>query len=64
MMGVRNLAPATAHLYGAARTVIIYTVAAITGFLVSSTVGAFAPFMPMRLRGPGSPWARPPHSAA
>jgi rhomboid protease GluP len=43
MMGVRNLAPATAHLYGAARTVIIYTVAAITGFLASSTVGAFAP---------------------
>ena len=53
MMGVRNLAPATAHLYGAARTVIIYTVAAITGFLASSTVGAFAPFMPMRLRGAG-----------
>jgi rhomboid protease GluP len=43
MMGVRNLAPATAHLYGAARTVIIYTVAAITGFLASSTVGAFGP---------------------
>jgi rhomboid protease GluP len=53
MMGIRNLAPATAHLYGAARTVIIYTVAAITGFLASSTVGAFAPFMPIRLRGAG-----------
>jgi rhomboid protease GluP len=50
MMGVRNLAPATAHLYGAARTVIIYTVAAITGFLVSSTVGAFGPSF---LRGAG-----------
>jgi membrane associated rhomboid family serine protease len=43
MMAVRNLAPVTAHLYGAARTVIIYTVAAITGFLASSTIGAFAP---------------------
>src|SRR5260221_6440113 len=53
MMGVRNLAPATAHLYGAARTVIIYTVAAITGFLASSTVGEFAPFMPVRFRGAG-----------
>jgi rhomboid protease GluP len=50
MMGVRNLAPATAHLYGAARTVIIYTVAATTGFLVSSTVGAFGPSF---LRGAG-----------
>jgi membrane associated rhomboid family serine protease len=43
MMAVRNLAPVTAHLYGAARTVIIYTVAGITGFLASSTIGAFAP---------------------
>jgi rhomboid protease GluP len=53
MLMLRNLAPVTAHLYGAARTVIIYTVAAITGFLMSSTVGAFAPFMPDRLRGAG-----------
>jgi len=53
MMWVRDLAPVTAQLYGAARTVIIYTVAAITGFLASSAVGAFAPFMPLRLRGAG-----------
>jgi rhomboid protease GluP len=54
MMWVRDLAPVTAHLYGAARTVIIYTVAAVTGFLASSTVGAFlAPFMPRFLMGAG-----------
>lgn len=39
MMAVRNIAPAVAHLYGPARTVIVYTVAAVTGFLLSSTVG-------------------------
>jgi rhomboid protease GluP len=53
MMWVRDLAPVTAHLYGAARTVIIYTVAAITGFLASSVAGAFFTFMPRFLRGAG-----------
>jgi rhomboid protease GluP len=41
MMAVRNIAPAVAHLYGPARAVIVYTVAAVTGFLLSSTVGLF-----------------------
>jgi len=53
MMWVRDLAPVTAQFYGAARTVIIYTVAAITGFLASSVAGAFLPFMPRVLRGAG-----------
>lgn len=48
MMAVRNIAPAVAHLYGAARTVIVYHVAAVTGFLLSSAAGAFLPGM---LRG-------------
>jgi len=39
MLWVRQLAPATAELYGASRAVIIYTVASITGFLLSSTAG-------------------------
>jgi rhomboid protease GluP len=43
MMAVRNIAPAVAHLYGPGRTVIVYSVAAVTGFLLSSTVGAFLP---------------------
>ncbi len=39
MLWVRQLAPATAALYGASRTVIIYTVASIVGFLLSSSAG-------------------------
>jgi rhomboid protease GluP len=53
MMGVRNVAPATAHLYGAARTVVIYTISSIIGFLVSSVAGAYLSFMPRFLRGAG-----------
>jgi rhomboid protease GluP len=37
MLWVRQLAPATADLYGAGRTVIIYTVAGACGFLLSSS---------------------------
>src|SRR5512136_2454888 len=46
MMWVRDLAPSTARLYGPGRAVIIYTVASMCGFLLSSTVGAFLPFLP------------------
>ncbi len=60
MMAVRDLAPATAHLYGAARTVIIYTVASTTGFLVSSTVRV--PSGPPSCGEPGSRWVPPPRS--
>jgi rhomboid protease GluP len=41
MMGVRNLAPATADIFGAPRMIIIYTVSSITGFLLSSFAGLF-----------------------
>ena len=53
MMWVRDLAPPTARLYGPGRTVIVYTVSAITGFLASSLVGAFLPFLPRFLGGAG-----------
>jgi rhomboid protease GluP len=53
MMWVRDLAPATARLYGPGRTVIIYTAAAIAGFLASSLAGAFLPFLPRFLAGAG-----------
>ncbi len=39
LLWVRQLAPAASELYGASRTVIIYTVAAIAGFLLSSSAG-------------------------
>ena len=51
MMWVRQLAPATAAEYGIGRTVIIYTVSSISGFLMSSCAGAFLVFLPQQLRG-------------
>jgi rhomboid protease GluP len=52
MMWVRDLAPATARLYGPGRTAIIYTVAGVTGFLASSLAGILA-FLPRFLGGAG-----------
>lgn len=42
---IRILAPETAELYGAGRMVIVYTISSITGFLASSAVGYFLPFL-------------------
>ena len=39
LLWIRQLAPAAAELYGASRAVIIYTIAAIAGFLLSSWAG-------------------------
>ncbi len=46
MMWVRQLGPATAHLFGASRLVIIYTVAGAVGFLMSSVAGYLLPGVP------------------
>jgi len=43
MLWVRQLAPATAELYGPGRMVIIYTVAGVVGFALSSFAGAYIP---------------------
>ncbi len=52
MLWVRQLAPATAELYGGSRMVIIYTASSIAGFLLSSTAGYFLGWMPIPfLRG-------------
>jgi len=51
LLWVRQLAPATAEGFGAARTVIIYTAAAVTGFLLSSLVGHFLPTLPRVIGG-------------
>jgi rhomboid protease GluP len=53
MMWVRDLAPATARLYGPGRTVVIYTVAAISGFATTTVAVAFLPFLPRFLGGAG-----------
>lgn len=41
MMWVRQLGPATAEIIGPARTVVIYTVAGVCGFLLSSLAGYY-----------------------
>jgi rhomboid protease GluP len=39
LLWIRQLAPTAAELYGSSRTVIIYTIASITGFFLSSVAG-------------------------
>jgi rhomboid protease GluP len=51
MLWVRQLAPATSHLYGSNRMIIIYTFSSITGFMASSFAGAFFRFLPSFIRG-------------
>jgi rhomboid protease GluP len=43
MLWVRDLAPATAELYGASRAVIIYSISSIAGFTLSSCAPLFLP---------------------
>jgi rhomboid protease GluP len=50
MMWVRDLGPAVADVYGAGRMVIIYTVAGVCGFALSSAAGEYLPPLPL-LRG-------------
>jgi rhomboid protease GluP len=52
MMWVRDLGPVVAEMYGAGRMVIIYTVAGVSGFLLSSFAFAFLPHLPF-LSGAG-----------
>jgi rhomboid protease GluP len=47
VLWVRQLAPATADIYGPGRLVIIYTVSAITGFGLSTLAGVFLPGLPL-----------------
>lgn len=50
MLWVRDLAPATARLYGPGRMVIVYVVAGVCGF-TASTLAFMVPFLPQFLRG-------------
>ena len=47
MMAARQLAPAVADLFGPGRMVILYVVAGIAGFALSSTAGAYIPPIPI-----------------
>ena len=51
MMWVRDLAPATADVIGPARTVVIYTLSGVCGFLLSSIAGQYFDFGIPFLRG-------------
>jgi rhomboid protease GluP len=54
MMWVRQLGPATADIYGPGRMIIIYTIASVVGFTLSSTAGLLLGWMPIPfLRGAG-----------
>jgi rhomboid protease GluP len=51
---VRQFGPAVAEFYGAARLVLIYTVACVVGFALSSLAGQYLSFVPVpQLRGAG-----------
>lgn len=51
MMAARTLVPLTAHLYGGARTAIIYVIASVCGFVASSVANAYLGFLPRFLSG-------------
>lgn len=47
MMWVRDLGPATAEVIGPSRTIVIYTVSGVAGFLVSSAAGYYLAWLPI-----------------
>lgn len=47
MMWVRDIGPSTAEVIGPGRTIIIYVVSGVCGFLLSSVAGAFLPSLPL-----------------
>ena len=51
ILWIRQLAPEVGELYGPGRMVIIYTVAGVAGFALSSTAGNYFYGMPAILRG-------------
>ena len=51
MYWVYQLGPAMARIYGTPRSAIIYLVSSALGFLVTSGMGIYAPFMPLAHQG-------------
>jgi rhomboid protease GluP len=48
VLWIRNLGPVVGELYGAGRMVIIYTVASVVGFTLSSVAGQMMGWLPIR----------------
>ncbi len=55
LMWVRQLGPATTHLYGPGRMLLIYLISSVVGFLASSLGGAY--LYPLSFLMGGSPYA-------
>jgi rhomboid protease GluP len=53
MMAVRNLAPTVAEIIGPSRTVVIYVISGVCGFLLSSLIGQYVHIPLPFLRGAG-----------
>jgi len=53
LLSLRNLGPGVAHLYGAARTTLIYVISSVCGFLVSSAAQYVFMGQPWPLGGGG-----------
>ncbi len=51
LLWVRQLGPVVGDIYGAARMIIIYTIAGIAGFLLTSLAAQYFPYAPPILRG-------------
>jgi rhomboid protease GluP len=47
MMWVRDLGPTTAEVIGPSRTIVIYTISGVTGFLLSSAAGYYLAWLPV-----------------
>lgn len=51
MLYLHQIGPQVSELYGASRGFLVFTLSSVTGFLLSSAVGEFAPFLPRFLAG-------------
>jgi rhomboid protease GluP len=54
LLWIRQLAPAVGELYGAGRMVIIYVIAGVLGFVLSSLAGATLAFLPIPFLQPAA----------
>ena len=63
MYWIRRLGPDAVELFGPARTIIIYTVAGVSGFFLSSTAGYIGIPIPL-LRGASFPMKGPQYDLA
>jgi rhomboid protease GluP len=54
LLWIRQLAPAVAELYGAGRMVVIYVIAGVLGFVLSSLAGATLAFLPIPFLQPAA----------